>query len=290
MGRTVDINQAVLLELKTFDGNTSRGVQARVYNSAGTEQVGSPFTLTHFARGNYRNVSWTPTVSGEYVVNYEVFTDGTFVTLDTNYTQIAEVVGVRSTSPALRDGTLQSATSTTATLDTGASASDNYYRHTIIEIISGTGAGQSRFVTGYVGSTKVATVATAWVTNPDSSSKFKIKSFGNLAYQVLTNPTQLLLTNASGHTTPADGSLTAAKFAVDSITSSALATSAVTEIVTAIFGNSIDGKTFTEISEIILAYATGRIVKSGASYEYRKQDNSTPLFTLNASATERTRS
>lgn len=74
----------------------------------------------------------------------------------------------------LDSGTAQAGAASTITLRSGASATDNLYNHGIIEIIAGTGAGQSRQVTGYVGSTKVATVAVAWATQPTSSSVYLI--------------------------------------------------------------------------------------------------------------------
>lgn len=72
------------------------------------------------------------------------------------------------------DGTAQAGGATTITLDTGASAVDDEYNSDVIEITSGTGSGQTRTITDYVGSTKVATVA-AWSTNPDATSVFEIR-------------------------------------------------------------------------------------------------------------------
>lgn len=71
---------------------------------------------------------------------------------------------------------LQAATGTTATLDSGASGVDNYYADDQLLIVSGTGVGQCRRITGYVGSTKVATVTPAWATNPVAGSTFRIVS------------------------------------------------------------------------------------------------------------------
>lgn len=74
-----------------------------------------------------------------------------------------------------RTGTAQAgSTSTTIKLDASASAVDNLYNELICYIVSGTGAGQSRQVTGYVGSTKVATVDAAWATTPDATSVFQL--------------------------------------------------------------------------------------------------------------------
>lgn len=73
---------------------------------------------------------------------------------------------------AKRGGTAQAGASSTITLDAGASSSDDFYVGDVVQIVGGTGAGQSRIITDYVGSTKVATVDTAWTTNPSSDSVF----------------------------------------------------------------------------------------------------------------------
>jgi hypothetical protein len=70
-------------------------------------------------------------------------------------------------------GTAQAGAATTITLSTRASAVDDAYNNLYVAIIAGTGSGQIRQITDYVGSTKVATVAT-WTTNPDSTSEYKI--------------------------------------------------------------------------------------------------------------------
>jgi hypothetical protein len=55
---------------------------------------------------------------------------------------------------------------------------DNYWKGGIIEIISGTGDGQIRDITGSVQSTGVISVTPDWVTNPDTTSVYRIvKSF-----------------------------------------------------------------------------------------------------------------
>ncbi len=74
----------------------------------------------------------------------------------------------------LRGGTAQGGAASTITLDASASAVNDFFTGQQIAIVSGTGAGQSRMITGYVGSTKVATVANAWATNPDNTSVFRI--------------------------------------------------------------------------------------------------------------------
>lgn len=56
-----------------------------------------------------------------------------------------------------------------------------------------------------------------------------------------------------------------------------------------ILSGSVDTKTVNEILEILLAYVNGRITVSGNTLTYYKQNNSTALFTLTGSDSERTR-
>ena len=71
-------------------------------------------------------------------------------------------------------GTAQTGTSTTITLRSGASATNDLYAKAAISITSGTGAGQTRQITAYDGSTKVATVDTAWAVTPDNTSVYQV--------------------------------------------------------------------------------------------------------------------
>lgn len=76
----------------------------------------------------------------------------------------------------VRAGTAQAGAAGTITLDAGSSATDNLYRGFRVSIFSGTGAGQSRYVLSYVGSTKVATIVPNWTTNPDNTSVFVVET------------------------------------------------------------------------------------------------------------------
>ena len=61
-------------------------------------------------------------------------------------------------------------------LDTGASATDGVYDPGMVYIESGTGAGQSRLITQYVGSTRTATVDRDWRVAPAADSVFVIQA------------------------------------------------------------------------------------------------------------------
>ena len=74
-------------------------------------------------------------------------------------------------------GAAQAGTSTTITLKSTSSASDDIYNGMYVTITSGTGAGQIRIIEDYVGSTKVATVTPAWTTTPTSASNYLVTTW-----------------------------------------------------------------------------------------------------------------
>ena len=74
-------------------------------------------------------------------------------------------------------GAAQAGTSTTITLKSTASASDDIYNGMYVTITSGTGAGQIRIIEDYVGSTKVATVTSAWTVTPNGTSNYSVTTW-----------------------------------------------------------------------------------------------------------------
>ena len=80
----------------------------------------------------------------------------------------------------IRTGTAQAgSTANTIKLDSGASAVNGIYNGAVVFLTGGTGLGQTRRIIGYVGSTKVATVDSNWVTTPDGGTTFEIDAFAN---------------------------------------------------------------------------------------------------------------
>lgn len=73
--------------------------------------------------------------------------------------------------PSPTTGTAAGGAASTITLSS-ADGRDDYYVGAEIAITSGTGSGQSRRIAAYVGSTKVATLSTAWTTTPDATSVY----------------------------------------------------------------------------------------------------------------------
>ena len=75
-----------------------------------------------------------------------------------------------------RSNTAQAGGSATITLDSGASSTDDIFIGSVIRTTGGTGSGQTRAISDYVGSSKVATVSVAWTTQPASDTTFTIDS------------------------------------------------------------------------------------------------------------------
>lgn len=105
-------------------------------------------------------------------------------------------------------GTAQAGAAGTITLAAAASATDNLYRREMVRIVSGTGQGQARVITGYVGSTKVATIDENWITNPDSTSVYVITATSNPKLNSSTETMAASVTGAVGSVTGAVGSVT----------------------------------------------------------------------------------
>lgn len=95
-----------------------------------------------------------------------------------NVTQVAgnatAATNMANQYSVLETGTAQAGAASTITLRSGASAVNDFYKDQVIFILTGTGAVQTNRITGYVGATKVATVGTAWVTQPDNTSVYQV--------------------------------------------------------------------------------------------------------------------
>jgi hypothetical protein len=109
------------------------------------------------------------TVAAQNAVTIDTSGVGTHVAI-TDATRLLHVTELGT----VRQNTAQAGGAASITLDASANASDDEYNGMAITILSGTGAGQTRYITDYVGSTKVATVGSAWDTQPDATSVFRI--------------------------------------------------------------------------------------------------------------------
>ena len=72
---------------------------------------------------------------------------------------------------SVTSGTATAAASASITLAAGASSQDGAYDGMWIVITAGTGLGQLRAISAYVGATKVASLAESWKVNPDTTSR-----------------------------------------------------------------------------------------------------------------------
>jgi hypothetical protein len=82
------------------------------------------------------------------------------------------------TVQAIRANTAQAGAASTITLDASASSVADFYKDRLIYLTGGTGAGQSRKIVDYNGTTKVARVFEPWATTPDNTTTFAILPMG----------------------------------------------------------------------------------------------------------------
>lgn len=109
-------------------------------------------------------------ISGEQHDGLFYFVDGTKYRVYDG-TNLYEI-----TQPSTITGTSQAGGADTITLNTSASGTNDIYNGWEVYIVSGTGSGQTRTISDYVGATKVATVSSAWDTQPDHTSVYYITS------------------------------------------------------------------------------------------------------------------
>lgn len=152
---------------------------------------------------------------------------------------VGEVVGNfdLGTPAPVTDGTiyplsgtvnLTAATSTTATLDAGASAVSQAYQWDVLNILTGIGAGQSRVITNYAG--RVATVSPPWTTTPSDTPSFAITPTASVQvvnYVSGQDPASLVL-NAQQSSYLLAGSIGASISNLDATVSSRLASASYT--------------------------------------------------------------
>lgn len=74
----------------------------------------------------------------------------------------------------LHSGAAQGGAAGTITLAAGASAVDDFYNGELVVVTSGTGVGQARIITDYNGTSKVATIAPNWITNPVTADDYEV--------------------------------------------------------------------------------------------------------------------
>lgn len=177
-------------------------------------------------------------------------------------------IQITGTLQPLRAGVLAGGGASTATLDAGASSGNGFYGLQQLVIIAGTGAGQARIITDYVGSTKVATVDQAWATNPASGSVYAIFPLG-IAGMTSTQVAGAIL-NATATSYDAAGSIG------EKINDSGAAATPPTkeEIAAEIFDTPVaTGVTYGDKCRGDIAVLYGVTNVNGADIEYRNKEN-----------------
>jgi hypothetical protein len=274
-------------------GKRLREITNSVVHS-GTAQAGSTNTITLASTASSTNGTYDPAlirISGgtgagqaRLIIDYTGSTRVAVVDRDwrtapdnTSEYEILASPNLMSTN----EGLAQGGGASTITLNANASSTNDTYVGQTVVIRTGTGQDQSRLITAYNGSTKVATVAQAWATQPTSSSAYMILAVGRAF--------------VSGFV---DGTITAASIASDAVAEiqSGLATAAsIGDLPTAVENadallnrNLEQGGNGDHTVEESLSFLRNKWSLSGTTLTVYEKDGTTPLWTgtvsTNASA------
>lgn len=184
------------------------------------------------------------------------------------------------TPQSIRTATATAGGASTITLDASASSGNDFYVGQIVQILAGTGAGQARIVTGYVGSTKVATVDTAWATNPASGSLFAILPLG--IYGMSETNVRAAVWDATAASYVTAG--TTGKKLTDSGAAGTPPTEA--EIVTELMATNIaTGTPFGDFCRGVAAALMGKTARSGTTWTARNIEDSKDALTATTDGT-----
>ncbi len=128
--------------------------------------------------------------------------------------------------PVFAAGTATAGAAGTITLAAGSSAVNDFYNGMIVRVNSGTGPGQARMITDYVGATLVASVAPNWSTNPSNDSVYDIL-LTELSVNKLIDETRLALASGVAVTSIGNNVITANSINADAITNAKIADDAI---------------------------------------------------------------
>ena len=111
----------------------------------------------------------------------EAISDKVTATMDTTAASHVTPATVGAMLQPLTSGTATAGSATTITLQSTASALADFYKGNTIQIVAGTGVGQSRVIVSYAVTSYIATVSPAWVTTPGATSVYVV--YGNSPLQ-----------------------------------------------------------------------------------------------------------
>lgn len=197
---TYDKNRALvpssaLITLYESDGTTVLQAQASATVNGTTGEMTYAISATHAAdKGlNYKAV-WQYVVSGATYYETQLF-DVVKSILSIPITDddlFAELPSLRKAN-VQATGTATAGSSSSLTDTAKRKETDDYWKGGTLEIMAGTGSGQSRDVTGFTQSTAVITVDPAWATTPDTTSVYRVvKSFSKSIEQCFEKIEQML--------------------------------------------------------------------------------------------------
>ena len=81
----VQLTNPAPIKATLFDGDETKFLRARVYNSSNVEVSGSPFALSHLEGGIYVSNGWTPVAIGLYNAIVTVYNDSGFTEENIDY-------------------------------------------------------------------------------------------------------------------------------------------------------------------------------------------------------------
>ena len=187
-------------------------------------------------------------------------------------------------------GLAQAGGATSITLSSTASATNDVYVGSQVYLSTSTGSGQTRLITAYNGTTKVATVSPAWAVNPSSSSVYKVIPVGR---SIVDSIADGAITAAA----IAANAFTAAKFNADCFVAANFAADVTTEfqsgLATAAALTTVDDFLDTEIAAIkaqtdlipASPAAVGSAMALTSAYDFAKGTTAmTEAYAANAAA------
>lgn len=186
---------SALITLYQSDGTTVLQAQASATVNGTTGEMTYAISTTHAAdKGlNYKAV-WQYVVSGATYYETQLF-DVVKSILSIPITDddlFAELPSLRKAN-VQATGTATAGSSSSLTDTAKRKETDDYWKGGTLEIMAGTGSGQSRDITGFTQSTAVITVDPAWATTPYTDSVYRVvKSFSKSIEQCFEKIEQML--------------------------------------------------------------------------------------------------
>jgi hypothetical protein len=174
----------VLVENCSFENKNSG---EPIFEFTGTSNVGMVTHCAFVNDGTANDMGGISLVGNDYKTSGDSNTDGRSAEIADGVTDEA-TAGHRTAATVgamlqpLTSGTATAGSATTITLQNTASALASFYKGNTIQIIAGSGIGQSRVISAYAVTSYVATVSPDWITNPSSDSVYVI--YGNAPTQL----------------------------------------------------------------------------------------------------------